>query len=227
MDATSAYLKTAIIANLRPLVENIAAAIDLIVIMRVLKKRNKKGLCGTFWGKNFAQETSNPDVNTYVNTFLSEEKKGIFAGITLSEMEYANDIPFYQASAAGETEMLKAEVVDFVAFTASVSNRASGERTRLEFNRQYIKVGVLLVGGVLTRLYGVRPYLTRLTTSIQHGVERVYVVAVGDDNVKLTKEIVNHNIEGAAMVKNLKVFHPEMFDFRPTIMSLLLVARPV
>lgn len=219
--ATLAFLKVALVPNLRDLTIDLTRAMDLVIFMRVLRKQNKQRLCVIFWSSFLPEELKSPEVHDYLQRFTTMEEKGFFSGITLSELQKIDDHPYRQATIVGELDELKMEVTRLFNFIDAIVNRAYGEPTPLEFHGKYVKVAVLLVGRPTTRLYGAKPYISRLIELIQKGVKSVYVVAVGEENTTLTKEISKHNIKDTVMITHLKVFRPAAFNFRPTIVSLL------
>lgn len=220
LTATLAFLRVALVPNLHFLVVDLTKAMDLAIFMRMLKRLNKQGLCEVFWSSFLPETLKSLEVHDYLQKFVSMEEKGVFTGITLTELKNIDGYSYRQATLASELVKLKNEVTQLISFVEAITNKTHEELAPLEFQGTYVKVAVLLIGRTTTKLYGDQPYVNRLVKLVQKGVQRIYVMAVGEDNTKLVKDISKHDIDGAVMVTDLQVFRPAAFNFRPAIVSL-------
>ena len=163
--------------EVRPYVkEELGRAIDLTVTRRCLKISNSKDALDYFVQNVLMKEIDSPPVQALYQEIEAIDQHGFFTRVMLVEfMRMAAEI--YPEKARLPT-ILK-ETKDFVHFLNKFPNRARGEEIELDFIREHIKVGFVIVARRETlERGGYEPYISRVESKLTGPCKTVYLCAL-------------------------------------------------
>ena len=115
------------------------------------------------------------------------DKNGMFINILLNEYAKVTQKVYPEES----DPLLLAESKELLNYLHRIALGGVSDVSELQFNREYFKIHIFLTAK--TRTYqrsGIRPYLKHIRTSINEGVETIYIFGLGR-KMEIAKEITN------------------------------------
>lgn len=191
--------------------------IDLTVARRIVKHTSKQGAMSCFETALASKIAACPSVEPLYNAMVGLDERGWFTRIFLYIL---NDLQ-KKTQMKTSAKYMDSEVRSLIRFLHNIASRDTGRKTPLEFVSEHIKIIVLLVGAITTRIRGIAPYLRRIRKSLSKGVEIIYIVAVGEENVKTAKKVAQYQFEAARCNCGLKTYYRSIFEGKPVLCALL------
>ena len=156
--------------------ENLRKSIDLRVTQRCLKISKSKEALDYFVQNMLMKEIGFPPVQALYQEIEAIDQHGFFTRVMLVEfMRMAAEI---YPEKAGLPEILK-ETEDFLHFLNKFPERVPGEEIELDFVREHIKVGFIIVAKKETlEKAGHEPYISRVENMLTGPCNAVYLCAL-------------------------------------------------
>ena len=156
--------------------ENLRKSIDLTVTRKCLKISNSKDALDYFVQNMLMKEIDSPPVQALYQEIEAIDQHGLFTRVMLVEfMRMAAEI---YPEKAGLPPILK-ETEDFVHFLNKFPKRAPGKEIELDFVREHIKVGFVIVARKeMLEKGGHEPYISRVENKLTGPCNTVYLCAL-------------------------------------------------
>lgn len=186
--AALAYTNAAVYPRSRPyLNETTNKALDMALTRRLISNDRDAFF---FFTRHFVQDMCkvNAQLNAIYNSILDLDERGMLPSILLHQLQLLTTrlYPAHQFEPA-----VQQEVVGFINFLSRVANRKTGEKVRLEYELEYIRVGVIMLAADETlESRGLEPHLkvaSRYAVGRYHGI---YLLAGGRKS-GLVRQFVN------------------------------------
>lgn len=184
-NAAQAFVETGLLPDARPfLVRTTAKAIDLIMVKTLILQGRRQAL--RIFNSKFAEQD---DTAKAVYARLVEtEEEGLFRHLFLPELYLFGQAVSQKAPTADITE----ETERFVDWFHDLATRLVGEPTKLGFESNNIKVGVILVADQETfEKYGIRAYLRRANLYASRDFHCIYVLSRGRRRADIASKITD------------------------------------
>jgi hypothetical protein len=184
-NAAQAYVETGLLPQARPfLVKTTAQGIDLVMVRILILQGRRQAL--RIFNSKFAEQES--DVRTVYTKLAETDERGLFRQLFLPELHLFGEA----VSQKPPSLEIAAETEKFVDWFYDLATRTTGEFTKLGFEGQYIKVGVILVADSETyELHGLRPYLKRANLYASRDFNCLYVLARGRRRASIATTIAD------------------------------------
>jgi len=186
--ATLTYLGKALLPRARPYVDTtLMKATDFTVAKQVLVPTAHTSAMSHFFDSYLEPELERePSLQNACTRLDRLTKAGLFSRILLRELQHLGE-KLYPATPDNDT---RDETAAFSEFLETVATRQRGIKLpRLTFARARLRVEILLVAAAETKIWGTEPYARRIQTELARGVERLYILARGAENVTLALRI--------------------------------------
>jgi hypothetical protein len=188
-NAALAYVETGLLPDARPfLVRSTARGIDLVMI-RMLLTRSRRNAIRVFNQKFIEQED---DAKAAYLRLEESDKESLFRQLLLPELH------LFGQSVAQKTPnpAIQTETERFIDWFHELATRPAGELTKLSFESENIKVGVILVADPETfDRFGIKPYLRRANLYASRDHQCIYILARGqrraDIAARIGRELLN------------------------------------
>lgn len=184
INTTTAYVRKALLPTARNfLATSVRKAIDYTVIRQFISNSLSHNIVST----TFVSENLD-DIHNYQDTFhkvATVDEEGMLSRMLLREYSlWGNRIVTHLPS----PEYAK-ESTDFLDFLYDLLSREPEELSPLQFIRNNIKVGVLLVAKYDTySTYGLLPYLRRIREGFASGIRSFYLLA-RNDKIEILEQV--------------------------------------
>lgn len=191
LKATTVYVKDAFLKHSKPYMsDNLKKAIDFSIIRKILLNinKNKKNIISQFIEDNISETEQLTEQISYIEEI---DENGLLTRIFIREIDY------WGTKLAGRLPKNehKEEADNFLNFIYDIAIREHDDYTELQFIKNNLKIGVLLVAKKDTYLsYGLEPYLRRIKLGLAQGIETNYLLA-RDDKVSILKKVASELIE--------------------------------
>ena len=188
-NAAQAYVETGLLPEARPfLVRSTVKAIDLLMV-RILILQGRKQALRIFNNKFVEQEE---DAKAMYGKLAETDEKALFRQLFLPELHLFGQT----VSQKAPTPEIAAETERFVDWFYELATRLTGELTKLSFESENIKVGVILVADQETYdRYGLKPYLRRANLQATREFHCIYVLSRGRRRADIAAKIVRELCE--------------------------------
>jgi ribosomal protein S1 len=188
-NAAQAYVETGLLPEARPfLLPTTVKAIDLLMV-RILILQGRRQALRIFNNKFGEQEE---DAKAVFTKLAETDEKALFRQLFLPEMHLFGQT----VSQKTPTREIAAETEKFVDWFYDLATRLTGEFTKLTFESENIKVGVILVADQETYdRYGLRPYLRRANLQASRDFHCIYVLSRGRRRADIAAKIVRELCE--------------------------------
>jgi len=196
----SAVVKRTTLIGARHILEKpLIGAIDLNLTRNLLDKINNRKSLDWFFAQEYQPVIKNdPKLSEWNGKIATIEEKGLFTRILLIELtDFAKKIAglLPRAFMGGEVESL----IDFL---YKIATKPSRQPVPLDFERAYIRTGIMLVADTDKMLLkGIVPYIKGMSCKLEKMLNTVYLIvfdkaALGERDPKLEEEF-------NSIVKNL------------------------
>lgn len=202
--ATTVYVRDAFLKHSKPYMsENLKKSIDFSVTKKILLNttKNTRNIVSQYIDENIE------DLNTIKERCSQIEEiddNGLFTTILIRELD------FYGKKLIGRIPNSEHfdEADGFVDFIYDIATREPDEFTTLQYPKNTLKVGVLLVAKIETYTnYGLAPYLRRIKLGLANGIETFYLLA-RENKVDILKNVAKELLETGnfVLINNPKEF---------------------
>lgn len=175
--ATLAYVSTAALRPARPYVGRpVMAGIDFSLTKKFLGRADAHALdyfLTEIWAPSVEGRADLQEICDQVERI---ETRGVLALILLTEFLDLGR----RLWGRNPSPVVQSEAREFVRFLADIVDRQPGERGSLEFIREHLRVGVVLVGGrERVQAEGARPYVAAGLWAMRAGCTSIYLLGRG------------------------------------------------
>ena len=182
-NAALAYVETGLLPDTRPfLAHSTARGIDLVMIRMLLTQSRRNAI------RIFNQKFVEQDEETRAAYLRLEEsdKESLFRQLLLPELHL-----FGQAVAQKTPNpAIQTETERFIDWFHELATRPAGELTKLSFESENIKVGVILVADPETfDRFGIKPYLRRANLYASRDYQCIYILARGQRRADIAARV--------------------------------------
>jgi transcription antitermination factor NusA-like protein len=189
--STLVYLGKGLLPRSRPYVDKtLMRATDFTVAKRVFMSAGQS-MAMPFFFENYLEPAmqKEPELRHYCMVLDELEKAGFFTRILLKQLCYLGDKVF---PATPDEATLK-ETRDFAAFLTDIASKKRGEPVLggLAFVRSRIRASVMLVAREETKKWGTEAYDRRTKIHMNSGVENMYILARGAENISLAEQVAS------------------------------------
>jgi hypothetical protein len=150
-------------------------ALDLFVCTKLLEAE-KTSVVGAFLDQYLhpGTEATKSKVALYVDDFEIIHKSGFFFPLLVQELEYLGEKVFGRR----RDDLIIGEVDGMVQFLKPVATRTIGDEGDLDFDGQYCRFAIVIVGKPYKLLTSIEPYVRYIANSvIPNGAETIYILA--------------------------------------------------
>jgi len=188
-NATYNFIKTALIANAKPfLKEQTSKAIDLVSTKFILKQYRREAL-RTF---NEKFKVVEPDTKEVFYRLEETEDNALFNTLLLPEFHYVGETLNDKTPSA----TIQRETEEFIQWFYELATRDLDDRTKLNFERTFLKVGVILVAKDSTyRQAGIEAYTKWAEKYAAENYNAVYILSRGYGRNKIANEVANKLVQ--------------------------------
>jgi len=191
LKATTVYVKDAFLKHSKPYMsEKLKKALDFSITRKILLNinKNKKNILSQFIEDNISETEQITEQISFIEEI---DDNGLLTRIFIRELDY------WGTKLAGRLPKSehKEEADNFLNFIYDIVIREPEDYTELQFTKNNLKIGVLLVAKKDTYLsYGLEPYLRRIKLGLAQGIETNYLLA-RDDKVSILKKVATELIQ--------------------------------
>ena len=209
VNATFTFVSHSLLIKAKSYIANYQKnAIDLYVSYKILE-REKIQLLQTYVQEILKEGLTNEKTNDFYGKFFDIDKAGIFFPVFLTEMTFLGEKVFGKKR---NDQEIYDEVSQLVMFLYRYANRKLHEESISEFNGNYCKFAIRIVGmSVKIQQKGERIYIHNIQR-IPSSIETIYIIG-GIDNRNFINQIVSkclkempydtyNNYEYCAVLKN-------------------------
>lgn len=179
-----AFLKKALLSAERPYIDkDVSRGLDLTVAKSMIDKVESRGASAYILDEIIMPEcNTNSALEEYCVSLAKVQKSGYLTRVLLRSL-----IDLARRARPGlPTDSSKRQSCELVKFICQLADREPGEIVPLTFKSELLKFHVVLVAKKETRLaHGIWPYVQSVRTSFQTGIERVFILAIGQSNVEI------------------------------------------
>jgi len=188
--ATMLYLNKGLLRVSRPYLDGtLVQALDLTIAWKMLDRREQSDSRNYFLENIFTPSVEKDSaVQNNCEKMDLLDARGVMTRILLRELRNVGT----KASALREkpTPKLKVETQGFCDFLHTIESSAPGEFPALDFVGERIRTAVLLVASWQTlAAYGLRHHKRRFREKQRSGIETIYVVGSGRENVNRARHL--------------------------------------
>lgn len=191
LKATTVYVKDAFLKHSKPYMsDKLKKALDFSITRKILLNinKNKKNILSQFIEYNISEIEEITEQISYIEEI---DDNGLLTRIFIREINYWGT----KLTGRLPKNEQKEEADNFLNFIYDIAIREPDDYTELQFIKNNLKIGVLLVAKKDTYLsYGLEPYLRRIKLGLAQGIETNYLLA-RDDKVSILKNIATKLIE--------------------------------
>lgn len=188
-NATYNFIKTALIAKTKPfLKKQTSKAIDLVSTKFILKQYRREAL-RTF---NEKFNTVEPDTKEVFYRLEETENNALFNTLLLPEFHYLGET----LNEKTPNPIIQQETEAFVEWFYELATRELDDRTKLNFERTFLKVGVILVAKESTyRQAGIEAYTKWAEKYAAENYNAVYILSRGYGRNRIANEVAEKLIQ--------------------------------
>lgn len=150
------------------------SAIDLTLLQKLA---DKLGNHGKFVFKKYflnPELETDAEINSILIKLLKIDRYGIFTTIFLNELDHAGEGLYADSNLTDRS----AELITFINFLYTISEREIGEEIELVNLSDIFKVSVILLAkSQVASKRGLIPYLRRLNINLEKGTNSIYIIA--------------------------------------------------
>lgn len=182
--ATMAYLSRALLPNTRRYMRaDLRTAADLAVAARILRHGRSSSTVNYFYEEVWGPYTaSKPGVAEYAAQLTTVDSDGLLTRLFLPELGSLG----FRVGMRSPDERIAEEIDAFLEYLDVLAGRSPSEEVELSFIARDIRVHVILVAKQETiKRAGTEPHADRLRDAITKGADRVYLLAIRDENVSM------------------------------------------
>jgi len=202
--ATTVYVRDAFLNHSKPYLSvNFKRAIDFSISKKILLNitNNQRNIISQFIEDNVSIIG---EIQEECNSIEEIDDSGLFTRILIRELDY------YGTKLTGRipNQDHYDESAEFLKFLHDIAIREPDDFTPLSFDRQFFKVGVLLVAKLDTfSSHGLDPYLRRIKLGLAKGIETFYLLA-RDDKVEILQTVATEllNTGNFTLINNPKEY---------------------
>jgi hypothetical protein len=203
--ALSQYVENGLMPKARNYIDkSIIKCADLVMTRKLLITCYEEGL--NDFDKNYLSPVmhNNADMENDIRNLMKLDEAGLFVRILLKEFMEQSQKIYPQMP----DPCLIAESSEFVRFLYNVVTKETGDYTDLIMNREYFKVGVIILfkEEILSN-YGYAPYITRAFSNFGLGIQKVYLLADTATKSTIAREIAIQIKDRDLRVKKVN-YHP-------------------
>jgi hypothetical protein len=198
-------------------------AIDLFTSSKLIKEE-KPSVIEYFLDEYLHPATIDPNSkqSKLIDNFASIDKAGFFFPLFIQELEYIGDKIFGNK----RDQMIVNEVYRLVDFLMPLSQRRIGDESDLDFNGNYCKLAIVIVGKPAKLLNSIDPYVHFINKQvIPSKVDTIYIVGRKENKSKLDNLCSKFN-EKYECVRSLTTETSFRFDDRTELaLQYLMILR--
>jgi hypothetical protein len=184
-------------------------AIDLFTSSKLIKEE-KPSVIEYFLDEYLHPSTSDPNSKQakLIDDFAVIDKAGYYFPLFIQELEYIGDKIFGKK----RDQMIVNEVYRLVDFLRPLSERRIGDETELNFNGNYCKIAIVIVGKPAKLLTSLDPYIFFINKNIiPNKFDTIYILGRKENKSKL-EELCSKFSEKYECVRNLTTETSFRFD---------------
>lgn len=208
VDAALLYCRSGLIPDTREYIRRpLLRAFDLETV-DVLLKRNKLGLGRIYFRNEILSEQFNksPAAESWFTILEDLEDRGYFSRILLLELTRYPGKAGYKAGRRPHHQ----EIEEFVTFLQRIANVSPSEEVQLDFVKERLQVGVIIVGKPKKLQYqGYEPYLHQVKLCRDREAEVVYLVGISSEIPSIARTAER---DGFARIVSLRRFRATWRD---------------
>lgn len=158
-------------------------ALDLFVCTKLIEKE-KPHIISFFLDEYFHPRTDKPKskVALFIDDFESIDRGGLFFPLFLQELEFLGDKIFGRR----RDDQIGLEVNGLINFLKPIVNRTIGDHTDLDFNGQYCKFAIVIIGKPSKLIISIQPYISFIQSHlVVNGIESIYLLCREDNHDKV------------------------------------------
>lgn len=200
--ATMAYVSTGTIPHARQYInENVVKAIDFTIVKKIFVRERRHDALQIFVDEILGPEAGkNPDLKKYCIIMENLDTRRLFTRVLLREFLGLGAEAYLEISAEG----IKEETKKFLEFLEKIATKGRGVDVPLHFEGNRIRTSLVLIARPEVRdLYGVDPYLSAVKTSVEKGINSIYILAAGELNITAAKLVVKQ-LENSEEIKKIE-----------------------
>lgn len=188
-NAAQSFVEAGLLPDTRPyLVRATAKAIDLLMIRTLLLQGRRQAL--RIFNSKFTEQEAAAKA-TY-SKLAETDEEGLFRHLFLPELHLFGQVVRQKPP----TAEIIAETETFVDWFYELATRPPGELTKLGFDSENIKVGVILVADPETyERFGIKPYLHRGNLYAARDCQCIYVLSRGRRRADIASKIADRLCE--------------------------------
>ncbi len=206
VDAALLYCRSGLIPDTREYIRGtLLRAFDLETVDAFLK-RNKIGPGRIYFRNEVLSEQFNksPATESWFTVVEGLEDRGYFSRILLVELTRYPGKASYKAGRKPHHQ----EIEDFVAFLQGVANFPCGGETQLDFIRERLQVGIIIVGKPKKlQVEGYAPYLYQIKLCLDRGAEVVYLIGYKEVSAEIPSIARAAEHDGLARIVSIRRFY--------------------
>lgn len=173
--ATLAYVNKGMYSSVRPYMSRTCSeALDLTLARAVVEKDQEALAYLSRYVVNKVL-TENEEIRDYYRQFNLADRAGLLHSLLLHQLTLLSE----RSTAYAYDPALLAEIKDFIEYVAQFADRDRQQNIPLYFYRNYIKVGIFLLGRDETLERGLNPYFVHLKRYVLGEYTGCYVLAAG------------------------------------------------
>lgn len=154
-------------------------SIDLFVCTKLIEAE-KPSVVGFFLDEYLHPQTENKKskIALYLDDFAQIHRGGLFFSLFVQELQYLGDKVFGRR----RDDLIVNEVNGLTDFLKDVANRPVGDEGDLNFDGDYCKFGIVIIGRPQKLLASIQPYITYIENQlVKKGVETIYLLSRGEN----------------------------------------------
>lgn len=171
--------KTTLLGIRHVMEQPLKVSVDFCLVQSILKTIGHKEALAWFFSNKFAPlMDQEPDIKEAYKKISNIDERGLFTRMLLMELE-----EFADKILGKEPRLyMVGEIEGLVDFIYRIVTKQFGQDVPLQYNRAYIRIGVVLVAKTSRILEkGIEPYVKAMSLNAQKGLNTIYVICYDKD----------------------------------------------